>query len=197
MSKVKLSVRLATFLATFTLALVIVTLLARPLISNVDVAPVADLALTPPKPVLVSDQASNFVDYKTQLVSLDFVSGTAYATLTLKRRFIDPTPDKVWVQTIFFAPDNTARKVWTGAPVEVREPFAFEDTKTLTVAVGCLPCANEDAPASNYYARTFVSTTPENLTREAQTNFDIAIFDIATATPVLVQNKPTAAALRP
>lgn len=94
MSKVKLSVRLATFLATFTLALVIVTLLARPLISNVDVAPVADLALTPPKPVLVSDRASNFVDYKTQLVSLDLVRGTAYATLTLKRRFIDPTPTK-------------------------------------------------------------------------------------------------------
>ncbi len=192
MSKVKLSVRLATFLATFTLALVIVSLFARPLLSNVDALPVADLALTPPKLSVVSAQSSNFVDYKTQLVSLDFVSGTAYATLTLKRRAGVPTPDKVWVQTVFFAPDNTARKVRTGAPVEVREPFALEDTKTLTVAIACLPCANEDAPASNYYARIFVSTTPENLTREAQTNFDIA-----TATPVLVQNKLTATALRP
>lgn len=195
MGKVKIQARLATFLITFTLALVIVTLFARPLISKVDVAPVADPALTAPKPVVVSHQARSFVDYKTQLVSLDFVRGTVYQTLTLNRRAGESKPDKVWVQTILFAPeDAAARKVWTIAPVEIREPFALEDTKTLTVAVECLPCVNEDAHASNnYYARTFISTTTENLTREAQANFD---FDIAAATPVLVQNKPTAAALR-
>lgn len=193
MGKVKIHARLATFLVTFTLALVIVTLFARPLISNVDVPPVAYPALTAPKPISNSDPARNFVDHKTQLVSLDFVRSTAYATLTLKRRDGEPKPDKVWIQIIFFAPDDAARKVRASAPVEVREPFALEDTKTLTVAVACPPCAGEVVPASNYYARTFVSTTPENLPREARTNFDIAAFDIADATPVLVQNKPATA----
>lgn len=197
MGKVKTHARLATFLVTFTLALVIVALFARPLISDVDVAPVNDLALKPPIFSVVSDQAANFIDCKTQLVSLDFARGKAYQTLTLKRGAGEPKPGKVWIQTIFFAPDTAARKTWTSAPVEVREPFALEDAKTLTLTAACLPCASEDAPASNYYARTFVSTTVENLTREAQTNFHIATFDIANATPVLVQNKPAAAALRP
>ncbi len=195
MGKVKLSVRLATFLVTFTLALAIVTLFAQSLISDVNVPPVAGLALTPPKLSFVSDQGSNFVDYKTQLVSLDFVRGKAYVTLALERRAGETAPDKIWIQTIFFAPDVATRKVWTSAPVEISEPFALGATRTLTVAAACLPCANEDAPANNYYARTFVSTTAANLTPADQTNFD---FDIADAAPVLVQNKPAAAtSLRP
>lgn len=186
--RVKLLARLATFLLTFSLALFFVNLFVRPLMHTIDAPPAA-----PPAPISIfDDQASSkIVSYKAQLVSLDFLSGKAYATLALKHTATkDSAPEKIWIRIGFFAPDDAARKVWTSEPVEVRDPFRASDTNTLTVSGECFPCVDANAPAGGYYARIFVSTVPENSLRVRE---ELTNFDLADAIPVLVQNKREAA----
>ncbi len=186
MRKMNLLARLITFLLTFTLALAIVNLFVRPLLRAVNVPPITISMPTPPDMPAVSSQPLNSVSYKTQFVSLDFLRGKAYATLTLKRLPQYPVPEKICIQLHFFAPDRASRKSWSSGPVEVREPFAMSETKTITVESSCNWCDDADVPANGYYARISLSDAPAN---DAAVSEDEMDFHITNATPVLVQNK--------
>ncbi len=186
MRKINLLARLITFLLTFTLALAIVTIFVRPLMRAVNVPPIIISMPAPPDIPAISSQPLNSVSYKTQFVSLDFLRGKAYATLTLKHLPQYPVPERIRVQLHFFAPDSASRKSWSSEPVEVREPFAVSEMKTITVESSCNWCDGTGVPAGGYYARISLSSAPANASAVPEDEMD---FDIETTTPVLVQNK--------
>jgi hypothetical protein len=133
--------------------------------------------------VFVPQTDSGLGTYEVRLVSLDFQSRKSYTTLTLNRAPRRPAPERLWVRTYFFTPDGSRAALYTDT-VELHDPFQDGDTVTLTAAAPCHQC--DQAPAKDgYYARVQVSTRSGNDLLPRDVLIDD---DIATATPVLVQN---------
>jgi hypothetical protein len=166
---------IALFILIVAVSVFIASIVAAPL----QMIPPVQIKATRLPPV----NASTPVNYKVQLVSLDFINRKSYTTLTLKRDAGSPAPDVLWVETSLFIPEHPYQS-WWGQPIEIRQPFANGDQVSLTVTADCEWCADASAPRAGYYARVGVSTTSaEDATcRAAQVKADIK-----TALPVLVQ----------
>lgn len=121
--------------------------------------------------------------YQAQLVSIDFINRQSYTTLKLKRHSGWPTPERLWVYTLFFVPEYPHMS-WSSGPVEVIRPFRDSDEATITVAGECPLCDDSRAPRSGYYARVYATTNPNYYDSLRAGKIDT---DITTAIPVLVQ----------
>ncbi|MFL6229083.1 MAG: hypothetical protein ACJ741_09910 [Pyrinomonadaceae bacterium] len=173
-----ITLRVAAFFVTFVTAL---SLTAFFMIARVrNVRPV----LAPPARAF---SLSRDLDTDVQLVSLDRENRRSYTRLSLWLRFYR-APERLWVRTYFFTPDDPARRVWSSAPVELRQPFADGSAMTLNVAADCEWCGNANAPRSGFFARVQVSTDSESSSLPEYDQF----FDIRTAAPVVVQFEPHA-----
>jgi hypothetical protein len=148
----------------------------------------APLRLIPPVPFVAPSTRSVVVSqpvaYRVQLVSLDFINQTSYTTLMITRERNSPAPDKFWVSTSFFVPEQGDTR-WPSGAVEISEPFANGGSvASLTVAVAFPSRLDARAPRAGYYALVAVSTVSgEDADRRAAT----MAADIETAVPVLVQ----------
>lgn len=165
------------------IALFILIVGVSALIASIVAAP---LQIIPPIPIhapqTLNEQVSH-VNYKVQLVSLDFINRESYTTLRLKRQTDGPAPEKLWLYSSFFVPESP-RKQWSSTPVEIVRPFAEGDEVSLTIAGACPMCEEANAPRAGYYARVVVSTVPS----ESDCRLgERAVADIKTAIPVLVQ----------
>lgn len=108
------------------------------------------------------------VDYKVQLVSLDFINRESYTTLTLKRATTRPAPARIWVGTSFYTLERPLES-WSNVPAEIRSPFATGDEVTLTLKSACPLCSDASAPRAGYYARVRVSIESSAAAYEHQT----------------------------
>ncbi|MDT7604691.1 MAG: hypothetical protein QOF61_2688, partial [Acidobacteriota bacterium] len=127
------------------------------------------------------------LDTDVQLVSLDRENRLSYTRLKLWVRHY-PAPERLWVKTYFFTPDDPSRRVWSSAPVELREPFFDGNAATVNVAATCDWCGNTDTPTGGFFARVQVSTDAEATSLPSYDQF----FDITTAAPVVVHFEPRA-----
>lgn len=180
MSLPKISMRLAVFLCTLTVALFITRLCLIPLRGEVKV-----LAPKPP-PAVVSDNFAAEFQARTQLIELDRAELKAHIKLIVVP-LVNPNsrPDRLWVWVYFFSPDAPGQ-VLAGEPVEVRDPFAESPHPTINLTLPCKWCAAESSTLPrNFYARVHVSTESANdaILAKEQMNFDIA-----NATPVVVKH---------
>lgn len=149
---------------------------------------VAPLRMIPPVPFVApstrSVVVSQPVSYRVQLVSLDFINQTSYTTLMLTRERNSPAPDKFWVSTSFFVPDESDKR-WPGGSVEISEPFANGGSAaSLTVAVAFPSRLDARAPRAGYYALVAVSTVSGE---DAERRAAAMEANIKDAVPVLVQ----------
>lgn len=76
-----------------------------------------------------------------------------------KLRNSGPTkPDKVWVWAYFFAPNSEyASGSWSGAPIELNNPFASGNEANVAATGHFHWSDNSYTPKSGYYARGSVS----------------------------------------
>jgi hypothetical protein len=170
-----------TFLTVFGLSTVVTKYLHTPLHAAVNVSRVV-----PASPeTFVQQTATSPVSYRVQLVSLDFEAQKSYTTLTLNRDRNQPAPESLWVRTYFFRPDGS-RVAWATDIVEFHQPFKNGNTVALTAAAPCSWCDESLAPGAAYYARVQISTRAVN---DPLLHGKIVDDDIATALPVLVQNR--------
>lgn len=149
----------------------------------------APLQMIPPVPFVApstrSVVVSQPVSYRVQLVSLDFINQTSYTTLMLTReRNSSAAPDKFWVSTSFFVPEQGDKR-WSSGAVEISEPFANGGSAaSLTVSTAFPQSLDARAPRAGYYAHVAVSTVSgEDADRRAAEMEST----IKTAVPVLVQ----------
>lgn len=133
-----------------------------------------------PQPAIRSPQP---LRYQVRMVSLDFINGKSYTTLALKREAGQPVPEKLWVTTVFFAPDYASGGGWT-SKAELRRPFARGDQIEITATGECDWCEYSDMPRAGYYARVYVSTEYADNFYPPPAQLDR---DITTAVPVVVQ----------
>jgi hypothetical protein len=128
-------------------------------------------------------------DYKVRQVSLDFINGESYATLTFKHEAGDPAPDWLWVTTIFLSPESEPAKIWV-TKTQIHNPFGagaglnLPGTYEVTATAPCPWCDLPGRPAGGYFARVYVSADI-NQFPSAETLDP----DIRAAVPVLVQAK--------
>jgi hypothetical protein len=123
------------------------------------------------------------VNFDVRQVSLDFIKGKSYTTLTLKREAGQFAPRKLWVTTFFFAQGDGTRGSWT-SQVEIDRPFANGgDQIELTATDECQWDAFSDTPRVAYFARVYVST--EDYDNSYRANGRLS-HDITTAMPVVV-----------
>lgn len=125
------------------------------------------------------------VSHTVRLVSLDFINGKSYTTVTLQREAGLPEPERLWVTTVFLSPEHAPGASWT-TTAEVRAPFGTGNRAgrtEITAEASCSWCSRYGPPAPGYFARVYVWTEdgPHLLPPEA---FDA---DITTAVPVVVQ----------
>jgi hypothetical protein len=173
-----ITLRVAAFFVTFVAAL---SLTAFFMIARVrNVRPL----LAPPARAF---SVNRDLDTDVQLVSLDREHRRSYTRLKLWLTHY-PAPDKIWVSTYFFTPDDATRRIWWSAPVELRHPFADNNVVTLNVATPCDWCGDAYAPRSGIFARVRISTDEEVTPLPEYDHF----FDITTAVPVVVQFEPHA-----
>ncbi|MBA3441158.1 MAG: hypothetical protein H0T92_14945 [Pyrinomonadaceae bacterium] len=131
------------------------------------------------------NSSSESVPYKAQIISLDFEKQKCFTTLTIKREGSGPPPDRLWVWTYFFAPDDRSQKIWASDPVEIREPFVNGDKAIITATALCGWCAERGTPRTGYYARVQISTESSEASRLAEEQTNRGILG---AVPVLVQS---------
>lgn len=112
-------------------------------------------------------------------VTLDRENSRSYTRVYVSPR-LKSAPDKLWVRTFFFSPDDSASRVWGGEAVELVVPAGAHESPHLTVAADCSWCA--DAPLGSYFARVQVSDGREETPLPQGAEF----FDIKTAAPVVV-----------
>lgn len=143
------------------------------------VPPVGVGTIPPPPPVRQPQ-----VTHKAQLITLDLAARKSHATLVLERERGRPAPERIWVWTAFFVPDDARGRIFSGAPVELRDPFAFGDRVTVNVTGACPWCGEKDSPANGYYARFNISTESAAAARLGDEEVSR---DISTATPVVVE----------
>lgn len=142
---------LALFLVIFGSAVFINAYLTAP-IGQVPPVPVVapmlpQLTMSRPQPI----------SFKVRQVSLDFINFESHTTLALKREDGQPVPEKLWVTTVFFAPDYARGRGWT-SEAEIRRPFASDDRIEVTATGECGWCEVSDMPKAGYFARVYVST---------------------------------------
>jgi hypothetical protein len=127
------------------------------------------------------------INYKVRLVSLDFINGKSYVTLTFDHKAGDPAPDLLWVTTVFLSPESESDKIWV-TKTEVRIPFGagaganLPGTYEVTAAAPCPWCVLPGRPASGYFARVYVSAHINQFT-----SAEALDLDIRTTVPVVVQ----------
>jgi hypothetical protein len=180
MSLPKISIRLAVFLCTLTVALFVTRLFLIP--PRVEVK---GSAPNPPSAIVSDKFAAEFLA-RTQLIELDRAELKAHLKLIIAP-LVKPNsqPDRLWVWVYFFSPDVPGL-VLTSEPVEVRAPFAQSPHPTFDLTIPCKWCAGETSTVPrNFYARVNVSTESVNgaILSKAQMNFDIS-----SATPVVVEH---------
>ncbi|HYG80859.1 MAG TPA: hypothetical protein VD861_10745 [Pyrinomonadaceae bacterium] len=125
------------------------------------------------------------VSHTVRLVSLDFINGKSYTTLTLQRDTSWPEPERLWVTTVFVSPESAPGRSWT-TTTEVRNPFGTGNRAgitEITAEASCSWCARSGPPAPGYFARVYV-WTEDGAHVPPPEAFDA---DITTAIPVVVQ----------
>ncbi|HLL75976.1 MAG TPA: hypothetical protein VK421_12030 [Pyrinomonadaceae bacterium] len=132
----------------------------------------------PPRPFRLSQDLHTEVG----LVTLDRESGRSYTRLNLRVGRPSRAPEKLWVRTFFFSPDDPAGRVWGGDAIEIDRPFDEYGGAGVTVAAPCVWCDDEDAPRGGYFARVQVSDGYE----ETPLPYGSRFRDIWTAAPVVV-----------
>lgn len=115
------------------------------------------------------------------LVTLDREHARSYTRLRLDA-YRGRVPEKLWVRTYFFAPDDAGGRVWGGDAVEIDRPFDQYGSVNLTVAAPCAWCDDETAPRGGYFARVQISDGRE----ETPLPWGAEFRDIRTAVPVVV-----------
>ncbi|MDQ3754686.1 MAG: hypothetical protein M3371_08145 [Acidobacteriota bacterium] len=158
----------------------LVTLCAATLLTGV-------LAVRTPRPASITNTnvtaiLATEIAHQVQLVTLDRENQRSHTKLTLMRDSRSPAPERVWVWTYFFTPNDM--RTWASEPTEVREPFRDGDRVSVTVNSVCRWCDDTGAPASGYYAGVHVSTKSEEA---AVLRADQLSLDIVRAAPVVVQ----------
>jgi len=121
------------------------------------------------------------VDYDVRLVSLDFISGKSYTTLTLKLGPGQPVPEKLLVKTRFYVPGGAENQEWTSL-VGISRPSAAGDRVEVTVATDCDWCDRPGTPKAGYFADVYVMALYEGKTLPG--SFDAPV---EAAVPVVVQ----------
>jgi hypothetical protein len=180
MSFAKTGIRLAVFLCTLTIALIITRLFLIP--------PRGEMKAVAPNPPasIVSDNFAAEFHAHAQLIELDRAGLRARLKLTVAP-LVNPNsrPDRLWVWIYFFSPDAPGL-VLASETVEVRAPFAQSPHPTIDLTVPCKWCADETGTVPrNFYARVNVSTESAN---DAILSKDQMNFDISNATPVVVEH---------
>ena len=165
-------VKLAAFFFAFAAAVALVgafrvLLPARPGVSD---APA-------PRPFKIAED----LGVEVGLVTLDREHARSYTRLSLSA-YGGRVPEKLWVRTYFFVPDDAALRVWAGDAVEIVGPFDRHGGVDLTVAAPCDWCDDESAPRGGYFARVQLFDGRE--TTPLPHGADFA--DIRTAAPVVV-----------
>jgi hypothetical protein len=122
------------------------------------------------------------IEFDVRQVSLDFINGKSYTTLALKLDAGQPVPERLWVTTVFFAPNYAPRGGWSGK-TEIRRPFASGNHVEVTAIAECAVCVPFDTPRDGYFARVYVSTEYADNSDLPDAQFDR---DITTAVPVVV-----------
>ena len=165
----------AVFLIILTTAIVIYEYLTTPSwkVSRVPViAPLPQETTPSPQPI----------SFKVRQVSLDFINFESHTTLTLKPEAGQPLPEKLWVTTVFFAPDSAPGRGWT-SKAEIRRPFAGSESFEITATGKCDWCEASQLPRAGYFARVYVSTEYADNAYPADAQFNRGITD---AEPVVV-----------
>jgi hypothetical protein len=91
-------------------------------------------------------------------------------------------PEKLFVTTVFFAPNHAPRNGWS-SKAEIRRPFVNGDQMEVTAIAECALCVPFDTPRIGYFARVYVSTEFADNSNLPDAQFDR---DITTAVPVVV-----------
>lgn len=147
--------------------------------------PVAPVAPAPPAAPPVEPSLTDApVVFKPQSVTLDFETRKSHTTVALERDATRAAPEKIWVWTYFFTSDGE-RAYCSGEPVEVRQPFATGDRSTVTVSASAADCDAPRTPSGTFYARVNVSAESAFAARLSERQVS---YDIASATPVVVEN---------
>ena len=162
----KTCLRLAVFLCTLTLALLVTRFFLAP--------PHVAVTMRPAPPVGAAAPAR--LDYKVLLVTMER-RGKSYTSLNVVRDPHTPAPARLRVWTYFFTAHGD--RIFAADAVEVPAPFAQADQALLTVAAPCRACG----PDENLYARVHVAPISPAGDYERPEKLDL---DIRTATPVVV-----------
>jgi hypothetical protein len=115
------------------------------------------------------------------MVTLDRENSRGYTRINLSA-YRGRVPEKLWVRTYFFSPDDPTGRVWGGDAVEIDRPFNQHGSVNLTVAAPCSWCEDVDAPRGGYFARVHISDGRE----ETPLPWGAQFRDIKTAVPVVV-----------
>lgn len=120
--------------------------------------------------------------YDVRLVSLDFVSGKSYTTLSLKLRPGQPAPERLLVRTRFYVPGGEENQSWP-TTAGVTRPRAAGGRVEVMVASECYWCDRPDAPRDGYFADVSVSAQYEGETFPLEPD----AHPVGAAVPVVVQ----------
>ena len=149
----------------------------------------APAAVPAPVVVAVEPQRTPYevppVSHTVRLVSLDFINGKSYTTLTLQREAGLPEPERLWVTTVFLTPESAPGRSWT-TTTEIRKPFGVGNRAgrtEITAEASCSWCAASGTPADGYFARVYVWTEDGSHLPPPEA----FAADITTAVPVVVQ----------
>jgi hypothetical protein len=123
------------------------------------------------------------VDYDVRLISLDFINGKVYTTLTLKLQPGRPAPDKLLVKTDFYVPNGADNPAWTST-ADVQVPVAAGNQVEVTAVAECDWCAWPDTPKAGYFANVYV---PAGYVRNAFVPNPLSSIPVEAAVPVVVQ----------
>ena len=148
-------------------------------------------APSPPEPPATPAADAAPVLFKPHLITLNFAARQSHTTVTLERDRSRPAPERLWVWTYFFQPGAGREgqgRYCADDPVEVRQPFASGDRATVTVNAPAHGCPAPDTPSATFYARVNVSTESASAARLGGAQIS---YDLASATPVVVQGVPT------
>ena len=121
------------------------------------------------------------MDVEVGLVTLDREHSRSYTRLRLSA-YRGRVPDKLWVRTYFFSPDDAEGRVWANDSVEISRPFDELGSVNLTVAAPCGWCDDEGIPNGGYFARVQIFDGSDMTPLPVGASFA----DIRTAVPVVV-----------
>lgn len=177
--------KLAGLLA-FAAALACAILITRYYATPPAPAPAPPVSVVPPV-VPTSADAGGVnvpVTFKTQLVTLDLGSKKGRATVALERDPARPAPERVWVWTYFFTPEESGRYC-AGEPVEVSRPFDAGARAVVNVEAAVEGCPAPRTASSTFYARVNVSSESSFAARLAEGRIS---YDVTQASPVVLEN---------